>query len=89
MSKTNKTAKNTKKATKTVKSTARRVRFADNARITVLPGGKTNPRREGSAPYKRYAVLLKSRTVGAFLKSQPKWYATISRAVKENRIKVR
>lgn len=73
---------------KVVKSVARRARYADSARITVLPAGKDNPRRKGTAPYNRYAVLLRSRTVGAFLKAQPKWYATIVRAVKEQRVKV-
>jgi hypothetical protein len=80
--------KTTTKKTAKVASTQRRARYSDNARIVVLADGKDNPRREGTAPFKRYAVLLKSRTVGAFLKSQPKWYATITRAVKEKRIKV-
>jgi hypothetical protein len=78
-----------KKSVKSVKKVAtKRARYEDNARITVLPGGKENPRKTGSAPFKRYAVLLKSRTVGAFLKAQPKWHSTIVRAVKEQRIRV-
>jgi hypothetical protein len=85
----------TKKSTdrKKLKSTrARRVppRFADTARITVLPAGKENPRRKGGGPYQRYEVLLKSRTVGEFLKKHPKWRSTIYRALTEDppRIKV-
>lgn len=64
-------------------------RYPDTAKIVVLPKGKENPRRQGSPPYQRYAVLLKSKTVGEFLKELPEWRATIARAVKEQRIEVK
>jgi hypothetical protein len=76
------------KTQKQVKRVVKSVKLDVGQRIVVLPAGKANPRRAGSAPYKRYAVLLKSRTVGAFLKSQPKWRGTIVRALKEQRIRV-
>jgi hypothetical protein len=63
-------------------------RYPESAKIHVLPKGKENPRREGLGPYRRYAVLLKSKTVGDFLKELPDWRSTINRAVKEERIKV-
>jgi hypothetical protein len=65
---------------------ARRIppQFQDNAKITVLEAGKENPRRKGSGPYQRYEVLLKSRTVGAFLQKYPKWRSTIYRALRES-----
>jgi len=64
-------------------------RYSESAKITILPKGKDNPRREGLGPYKRYAVLLKSKTVGEFLKELPEWRSTINRAVKEERIEVK
>jgi hypothetical protein len=81
-----------KKMPETKPTTAPRVgqpRYSESAKITVLPKGKDNPRREGLGPYKRYAVLLKSKTVGEFLKELPEWRSTINRAVKEERIEVK
>jgi hypothetical protein len=66
----------------------KRTHFDADKRIVVLPAGKANPRRKGSGAFNRYNVLLKSRTVGAFLKSQPKWHSTIVRAVSEKLIRV-
>ena len=86
------TAKKTTERRKVKSTRARRTtpKFADTARIVVLPAGKENPRRKGSGPYQRYAVLLKSRTVGEFLKKLPQWRSTIYRAMREDppRIKV-
>lgn len=79
--------KTTKKVVAKV-ATKRVARFDDAKRIVILPAGKTNPRRKGTGPFNRYNVLLRSRTVGAFLKSQPKWHSTIVRAVKEKLIRV-
>lgn len=75
-------------AKQATKNTPKVAKLDPAQRIVVLPAGKANPRRAGSAPHKRYSVLLKSRTVGAFLKSQPKWRGTIVRAIKEQRIRV-
>jgi len=47
-----------------------------------------DPRRKGSAPYRRYEALLKPNTVGQFLKAFPKWGATIARAVREELIEI-
>jgi hypothetical protein len=63
-------------------------KYADDQRITVLAQGKENPRSPGKAPFKRYATLLKSPTVGAFLKVHPKWISTIARAVREGLVRV-
>jgi hypothetical protein len=62
--------------------------FALNAKITVLPDGKENPRRQGSGPFARYEDILKSKTVGDFLKRQPQWRATLKRAVDEGLIAI-
>jgi hypothetical protein len=86
-----KVTKSTKSATKTTAKKTGKVgtaKFADTAKITVLEKGKTNPRRPKTGPYNRYEALKKSRTVADFLKVQPKWRATINRAVKEGFIKV-
>jgi hypothetical protein len=58
------------------------------ARIVVLPKGKENPRNKGTGPFERYAVILKSKTVGDFLAKLPDWYATLLRAQKEGYIKI-
>lgn len=63
-------------------------KYADDQRITVLAQGKENPRTPGKAPFKRYETLLKSPTVGAFLKVHPKWASTIARAVREGLVRV-
>ena len=81
-----------KKTPETKPTTVPRVgqpRYPDTAKIMVLPKGKENPRREGSGPFKRYAVLIKSKTVGEFLKELPEWRSTINRAVKEERIEIK
>jgi hypothetical protein len=41
--------------------------FNAEAKIVVLPAGKENPCREGSARWKRYRDLQNSKTVGEFL----------------------
>jgi hypothetical protein len=66
------------------------VRAADSAKIVVLEKGKKNPRNEGGGPYLRYQDVLKcnGKTVADFLKLQPKWRATLARAVKEGLIKL-
>jgi hypothetical protein len=82
------TAKKPTKAVK-AKSVAKRApRFDHDAKIVVLAGGKSNPRRAGTGPFKRYEALRKSRTVGAFLKAFPNRAATIRRAVEEKLIRV-
>jgi hypothetical protein len=80
-----------RKAAPKVKATngkAPALKYADDQRITVLAQGKENPRTPGKAPFKRYATLLKSPTVGAFLKVHPNWTSTIARAVREGLIRV-
>ena len=52
-----------------------------DARIVVLPAGKENPRKPGSARRTRYEDLRKSATVGDFLKKHPRRNSTIARAV--------
>jgi membrane protein involved in colicin uptake len=81
------TAKKPTKAAK-AKSVKRAPRLDVDAKITVLASGKTNPRRAGTGPFKRYEALRKSRTVGAFLKAFPNRAATIRRAVEEKLIRV-
>jgi len=66
-----------------------RTQYENGAKITILTAGRENPRRKGTAPYKRYDVLLRSRTVGAFLKKLPKWRSTITRAVREKLVVVK
>jgi hypothetical protein len=76
---------------KTVKTTTAKLglpKFNETAKIVVLAKGKTNPRRKNTGPFRRYEVLLKSRTVAAFLKQMPKWRSTINRAEKEGFIRV-
>jgi hypothetical protein len=63
-------------------------KYEDDQRITVLAQGKENPRSPGKPPFKRYETLLKSPTVGAFLKVHPKWASTIARAVREGLVRV-
>jgi len=63
--------------------------YSNKAKISILPKGKENPRREGKGPFKRYAVLMRCKTVGEFLKELPEWRSTITRAVKEERIVVK
>src|SRR5262245_56515812 len=60
-----------------------------NARIVVLPAGKENPRREGSARWRRYRDLINSKTVGDFLAKHPKWHATVTRCVAAKLIELR
>jgi hypothetical protein len=84
-------AVNLKKVGKVVQSDQRvqRVVLNADAKIVVLPAGKTNPRREGTERWKRYEDLLHSKTVGAFLAKHPKWHATITRCVIDKLIEVR
>jgi hypothetical protein len=62
----------------------------DNAKIIILEKGKKNPRkrRRGGGPWQRYEDVLQSETVADFLKKQPKWRATLNRAVKEGLIRI-
>src|SRR5262245_43017193 len=52
-----------------------RPEFNPDARIIVLPAGKENPRREGTARWVRYRDLVASNTVGEFLQKHPRWHA--------------
>jgi hypothetical protein len=70
------------------KKIMKRVTYQDSQRIVVMPAGKTNPRRAGKGPFGRYAALVKSRTVGDFVKMHPKWPQTIARAVREQLVKI-
>jgi hypothetical protein len=67
----------------------KRAEFNADAKIVVLPAGKENPRREGTARWKRYEDLRKSGTVGEFLKKHPRWNSTITRCVIEKLIELR
>jgi hypothetical protein len=86
-----KAAVNLKKVGKVVASAqgVPRVAFNADAKIVVLPAGKENPRRKGTARYRRYEDLLRSKTVGDFLAKHPKWHATITRCVIAKLIEVR
>lgn len=71
-----------------------RTRVATNGldpskRITVLPAGKENPRREGTGPHKRYALILAcaGKTVEHFVEKKGR-IATLNRAIKEKRVRV-
>jgi hypothetical protein len=55
----------------------------------VLPAGKVNPRREGTARWKRYEDILKSKTVGDFLAKHPRWNSTLTRCVMAKLIELR
>ena len=60
-------AKKSAKAVKAIaKEVARRV-FDDSARITLLV--KENPRREGTAVWKQFVILQKSKTFGDYAKA--------------------
>lgn len=92
------TAKRTKAIAKGTKTTAKKpankatanraARFEHEARITVLPAGRKNPRKVGTGAHKRYEALLKARTVGAFLEKQPGRTATVRNALKQQLIKL-
>jgi hypothetical protein len=66
-----------------------RPEFDPAARIVVLPAGKENPRREGTARWKRFHDLQNSKTVGEFLKKHPRWNSTITRCVIDKLIELR
>ena len=66
-----------------------RAEYNADAKIVVLPAGKENPRREGSARWKPYEDLRKSGTVGEFLKKHPRWNSTITRCVIEKLIEIK
>jgi hypothetical protein len=66
-----------------------RPEFDPQARIVVLPAGKENPRREGSARWVRYRDLMASKTVGEFLKKHPRWNSTVTRCVIAKLIELR
>jgi hypothetical protein len=91
-------AKRATRIAKTAKTTAKKPErkprvaaphYSNRAKISILPKGKENPRREGKGPFKRYAVLMRCKTVGEFLEELPEWRSTITRAVKEERIVVK
>jgi hypothetical protein len=63
--------------------------FNADAKIVVLPAGKENPRREGTARWQRYRDLQNSKTVGEFLKKHPRWRATVTRCVIDKLIELR
>lgn len=63
--------------------------FNADAKIVVLEAGKENPRREGTARWKRYEDLRNSKTVGEFLAKHPKWHATVTRCVIEKLIELK
>lgn len=63
--------------------------FGADAKIVVLPAGKTNPRKPGSARYKRYEDVLKSKTVGDFLARHPRRNSTLTRLVIAKLIEIR
>jgi hypothetical protein len=67
----------------------KRPEFNSDARIVVLPAGKENPRREGTARWQRYEDLLKSKTVGDFLAKHPRRNSTITRCVIARLIELR
>jgi len=48
-----------------------KTKFENNQRIIVQPAGRENPRRKGSAPYKRYEALLKANTVVSSSRRSP------------------
>jgi hypothetical protein len=75
----------------TVKNVARVGRppvVENNVKIVVLAKGKVNPRTENTGPWVRYNAVLKSKTVGDFLKKMPKWRTTLYRAKREGLIKL-
>ncbi len=61
---TAKTAKTSKKAATATKTTTRRGKFDDAAKIVIVI--KDNPYREGSRAHASYEAIKKSKTVGAF-----------------------
>jgi len=72
------------------KTRAKRLTFKAEQKITVLPAAKKEGlRRKGTAPFRRFEDLKRSRTVGQFLKRHPKWMTTIARAVREELVRVR
>jgi hypothetical protein len=78
-----------KKATKkTAKTVAKRApRFAETAKITMMT--KENPCRDGSVQFKRFAVLLKTKTVAALPeKDRGGLVLALRRAVNEGWAKV-
>lgn len=62
--------------------------YPDDAKIAVLEKGKENPRRKDSGPFKRYAAILQSKTVGDFLEKMPRRTDTLRRAEKEGYIEI-
>ena len=70
-------------------ASGQRPEFNPPARIVVLPAGKENPRREGTARWKRYEDILKSKTVGDFLAKHPRWNSTLTRCVIAKLIELR
>lgn len=89
MTSTAKTAKVAKPAAKKNHGRVGMPKFAATARIVVLAKGKKNPRRPGTGPFKRYEMLVKSKTVADFLKAMPEWRATINRNFNEGYIAVK
>jgi hypothetical protein len=80
-----KTSKKTS-ARKAVKAT-RAARFAPEAKITMLT--KSNPRRDGTVQFTRFAALLKAKTVGALPeKGRTGFVLALRRAVNEGHAKV-
>jgi hypothetical protein len=82
-----KVVKNVKVATN--KDGMKRPEFNPDSKIVVLAAGKENPRREGSARWKRYRDLVASKTVGEFLAKHPRWNSTVTRCVIDKLIELR
>jgi hypothetical protein len=79
-------SKNVKVATT---ASGQRPEFNPDAKIVVTAKGKENPRREGTARWKRYEDLRKSATVAEFLAKHPRWNSTITRCVIAKLIELR
>jgi hypothetical protein len=82
-----KVVKNVKVATN--KDGMKRPEFNPDSKIVVLAAGKENPRREGTARWKRYRDLVASKTVGEFLGKHPRWNSTVTRCVIDGLIELR